>query len=121
MEAENTRRTLIKNFILGTVASWSGDVWRSDLVLASESPTRDGTATVSVKLNQFPALAAVGGSVRLNVGLDHPIAINRGTATQTLYRNTVFNPNDPTPAVPLYVDVSGPRGFFSIALVVSEY
>lgn len=43
-----------------------------------------------------------------------------GTASQMIYRNTVYNPNDPTPLVDLYVDVSGPRGFFSIVMLPFE-
>jgi len=43
-----------------------------------------------------------------------------GTATQMTYRNTVYNPNNPKPLVDLYVDVSGPAGFFSIVLLPYE-
>lgn len=245
---DGTRRNVVKQFIVGTVASWIGGGWRSETVLATETPTGDGDATVSVRLSQFPTLSVAGGSVRLNVGLGYPIAINRsasntfyavntccahlgctvtafdtglnamrcgchgslfkidgslaggpatrgldrytavfngadtvtvrlpgvtfgardisiqstalsskrikltfhpvvftsyqvqyranltntpqiigfsttpqGAATQMTYRNTVFNPNDPAPATNLYVDATGSRGFFSIALIVSEY
>ena len=43
-----------------------------------------------------------------------------GVASQTTYRNTVFNPNDPIPEVSLYVDATGTTGFFTIALVPVE-
>lgn len=39
-----------------------------------------------------------------------------GAATQTTYRNTVFNANDPLPKVDLYVDAPGNKGFFSITM-----
>ncbi len=50
-----------------------------------------------------------------------PFSLTPGgvTSSQT-YRNTVFNVEDPTPRVNLYVDASGPRGFFSITLLVTE-
>lgn len=56
---------------------------------------------------------------------DSPTAIpfsltSEGTASQMIYRNTVFNPNDPTPLVDLHVDASGPTGFFSIVLLPFE-
>ena len=41
-----------------------------------------------------------------------------GSATETTYRNTVFNSSDPLPRVDLYVDVTGPVGFFSIVLAL---
>ncbi len=248
MDAPSTRRTVVRQFIIGTVASWMGGLWRCDTLLATEAAGIKDNATLSVKLSQFPALAFAGGSVRLNVGLGHPVAINRGpanafyavntccahlgctvnafdaglnkmrcgchgslynidgslaggpatrgldrytavfdgadtvmvslpsatygardivvqnttptgrrikltfhpaifttyevqyrasltdapqvigfsttptgAATQISYRNTDFDPDAPSPLVPLYVDVTGPHGFFSIALVVSEY
>ncbi len=248
METANPRRRIVKQFILGTAASWLGGAWLSETVLATDTPVIQSTGTLIVQLSQFPALTAAGGSVRLNVGLDYPVAINRGAgnamfavstrcahlgctvngydaglaamrcgchgslytidgslaggpatrgldrytaffdgmdtvtvrlpdvtfgarniaiqsttssskrlkltfhpavftsyqvqyrvnlsdapqvigfsttpqgaATQTTYRNTVFNPNDPTPATNLSVDATGSRGFFSIALIVSEY
>lgn len=44
-----------------------------------------------------------------------------GAATETVYQNTVFDPENPLPTVTLYVDAVGTRGFFSIALLLSEY
>ena len=43
-----------------------------------------------------------------------------GSATQTVFRNTVFNPNDPIPEVSVYVDAIGTSGFFTIALAPVE-
>lgn len=44
-----------------------------------------------------------------------------GGTMQMSYRNTVYNPNDPTPLIALYVDAVGSTGFYNIALVVTEY
>ncbi len=248
MDAISTRRQVISQFILGTAAAWVGGAWHTERLLATETPTVQGWATLVVRLSLFPVLSAVGGSVRLNVGLDYPVAINRGAggafyavntrcahlgctvnaydsgisamhcgchgsryhidgslaggpatsgldsypavfdgvekvtvrlqgvtfgareitllsttqnskrlrllfqpaifssyqvhyrenltdvarpiafsttpdgvATMTTYRNTVFNPDDPSPLVPLYVDAVGSRGFFSIVILISEY
>jgi Rieske Fe-S protein len=248
MEDSLSRRQIVRQFIVGSVASWVGGAWISQRVVAVQSPIGGSVATVRVRPSLFPVLFAVGGSVRLNVGLDYPVAINRGpgnafyavntrcahqgctvnafdsgpnvmrcgchgstytidgslaggpatrgldryeavfdgndtvtvrvpgvtfaaqaievqstaaptqrikltftpsifsryevhytqtlagtpqvasfsrtptgAATETVYQNTVFDPENPLPTVTLYVDAVGTRGFFSIALLLSEY
>lgn len=49
--------------------------------MAAVAPAAQGQGTLVVKPSLFPVLTAVGGSVRLNVGLSYPIAITRGTGT----------------------------------------
>ncbi|MEO5913169.1 MAG: Rieske (2Fe-2S) protein [Luteolibacter sp.] len=248
MEGCLKRRRLIRLFVLGSSASWCAGAWKTEAVLAVETPAVRDEVTLRLRPESFPALNTIGGSVRLNVGLDQPVVISRasangfyavnsrcghlgctvgeyddsthlircpchgstynidgslaggpaqrgleayettfdgvdeitvritgasfaardisivsnegdgkrikltffpssftsyqvsfrrnltdapqvipfsltptGDAGQTIYRNSGFNPDDPTPLIPLYVDAVGPQGFFSIAVVVTEY
>ena len=74
-----SRRGIIKQFVLGTVSSYlAGSTW-TQRVLADASAASGGYGTLHIKLSDFPALQMAGGSVRLNVGLDYPFSINRGT------------------------------------------
>lgn len=75
-----SRRHVIRQFVLGTAASWLGGFTRIDQVLASDAPPVETIGTVLVKVSDFPALASVGGSLRLDVGLSQPILINRSAA-----------------------------------------
>ena len=82
------RREIIKQFILGSVSSWlAGSTW-TQRVLADVNPYGDEFATLKVKLSQFTALQSAGGSVRLSVGLDYPVSINRGTSNDFYAVNT---------------------------------
>jgi nitrite reductase/ring-hydroxylating ferredoxin subunit len=248
MDQYLTRRRLIRQFILGSAASWCAGVWKTETVLASVAPPMMDLITLKLRPASFPALNDIGGSVQLNVGLEQPVVISRasagrfhtvnsrcahlgctvniynsstrritcpchgssynidgslaggpateglqayetafdgveqitvwipggsfaardisvessngdghrikltffptintsyqvhyradlsdipqvipfsltptGGATRTVYRNTVYNPSDPAPLVPLYVDTVAPRGFLSISLVVTPY
>lgn len=72
-----TRRQVIRQLVLGSAISFFAGAWQAQAVLASVMPVPT-TGTLKLKIPQFPVLAGYGGSVRLRVGLSHPIAVNRG-------------------------------------------
>lgn len=82
------RRGIIKQFVLGSVSSWLGGSTWTQQVLADVSPYGEEFATLKVKLSQFTALQSAGGSVRLNVGLNYPVSINRGNSNDFYAVNT---------------------------------
>jgi Rieske Fe-S protein len=82
-----SRREVIKQFALGSVTSWlAGSSWTQRL-LADVTPL-ETAGTLTVKVDQFTALRSAGGSVRLSVGLDYPVSINRGFANDFYAVNT---------------------------------
>ena len=78
-----TRRLLVRQFVFGTAASFIGGLWRTERVLAADIPF-SSTGTLVVQLSQFPVLQSAGGAVRLDMGIEYPVAINRG-AGNTFY------------------------------------
>jgi len=75
-----TRRHVIRQFVLGTATSWLGGAWSTDYLCAATEPLVESVGRLLVKITDFPTLAVVGGSLRLNVGLLEPILINRSAA-----------------------------------------
>lgn len=74
-----TRRTVVRQLILGTAVSLVGGALpRLQSLLAAESTGTGSEGALTLKISQFPALSSLGGSVRLNVGLDAPIVLSRG-------------------------------------------
>lgn len=54
-------------------------------------------------------------------GMPVPFATTAsGSADRMIYRNTVFDPDDPQPQVEVFVDAAGETAFFSIALLPYE-
>ena len=64
--------------MLGAAGWWAAGSWRSQDVLGAVLPT---TGTLILPLNAFPALAVDGGSIRLYVGLDQTLIVNRSGNT----------------------------------------
>lgn len=81
-EFPTTRRTVVRQLILGTAVSLAGGLLRSQSILAADLPGIASVGTMTLKTTQFPALLGAGGSVRLNVGLDYPIVLSRGAGNQ---------------------------------------
>jgi nitrite reductase/ring-hydroxylating ferredoxin subunit len=73
-----TRRTVVRQMILGSAVSVLGGLIRPHALFAENLPASPEEGTLSLKISDFPALSSPGGSVRLNVGLDYPVMINRG-------------------------------------------
>ncbi len=46
MECHLTRRRLIRQFILGTAASWCAGVWKTETLLAVETPAYQDDVTL---------------------------------------------------------------------------
>ncbi len=74
--SSSRRRTIIKQFALGCAASLSGGSPLLQTLLAAGTPVLS-SGTLRLAVSDFPALADELGSVRLDVGLDKPIIINR--------------------------------------------
>ena len=59
-----SRRGWVKQFILGSAAALTGPNWIGS-VLADVDFTTTGAAVLRLKVSDFPALAAPGGSVQM--------------------------------------------------------
>ena len=102
-ETPTTRRTVVRQLILGTAVSLIGGLLRSQSVLAVDLPAMGSVGTLVLKTSQFPTLLNIGGSVRLNVGLDYPIVLSRGAdnrfyavSTMCQHAGCIVNAYDPT-------------------------
>lgn len=102
METPTTRRTVVRQLILGTAVSLTGGLLRSQAVLAADLSGPASEGTMVLKTGQFPVLLNTGGSVRLNVGLDYPIVLSRGAgnrfyavSTMCQHNGCIVNAYDP--------------------------
>ena len=77
--ATSTRRLWVKQFMFGTAAALTGPAWTSRVV-ADVTPTGPGPGVLRIKVADYPALAAPGGSIQLQF-IDYlkPLTLNRVT------------------------------------------
>lgn len=98
----HTRRSVIRCFVLGTAGSLVAGKWLVRPVLAASPPPILQPAVLRLTTNQFPALNNAGGSLRLEVGLEKPVIINRGAAgfyavsSKCQHQGCTVNPYDPS-------------------------
>ena len=71
-----SRRSIIRQFALGLASSVVNGNAMLQRVLAAGGPLST-TGTLRLRLSEYPALNDELGSVRLDVGLDKPVIINR--------------------------------------------
>ncbi|MFD0892076.1 Rieske 2Fe-2S domain-containing protein [Luteolibacter ambystomatis] len=80
--SSNSRRVMLKRFILGSVSSMVAPAWVGR-VLAEVSEPMAGPAQIRLKLVDFPVLQAAGGSVQVEFSqISKPFTLNRVSAAE---------------------------------------
>lgn len=77
---DTTRRSWVKQFVLGSAAAMIGPRWTST-VLADVTSTGPGPGVIRLKASAFPALANPNGSIQIKfITYIEPLTLNRVTA-----------------------------------------
>lgn len=85
----SSRRVILKRFLMGGAASLSAPGWMAN-VLAEVANAAPGPAEIRLKLADFPALAAVGGSIQLTFNpVQKPFTVNRVSESEFIALDSV--------------------------------